>query len=116
VLDFAGEFAMYTSVPAAIIVLVWMLVGPRPSTLALRIPAGFLSALAVGWVMFIFGWAILLRDGLGPDAVTSHGLEALRRMEQDLRWALFAVPPGIAGCTLYLLARRRARAVRPTVG
>ena len=50
-----------------------------------------------------FGWFV--RDGLGPDAVESHGLTAIQRIwESGVCWgfAFFAAPLAATGFLLYL--------------
>ncbi len=93
-------------VAGSIVGLVWVLLSP--SRLALGLV--FLSSLAaLAWAGF---WNWLLRDGLGPDSVTSTGLEALRRFGSDM---LF--PGGVCGLiiaaaiVLYFLRHRRAHGV-----
>ena len=93
-------------VAASIVGLVWVLLSP--SRLALGFV--FLSSLAaLAWAGF---WNWLLRDGLGPDSVTSTGLEALRRFGSDL---LF--PGGVCGLIIavaivrFFLRHRRAHGV-----
>jgi hypothetical protein len=64
---------------------------------------GFLGLLAVS----IFGWA--LKDGLGPDAVESHGWLAFARFLSEAGWQL--LPPAalvVAGCLLYRWDGRRS--------
>ena len=54
-------------------------------------------------------WAWLLKDGLGPDSVESHGWRALERFWAGAGWALLAPTVLIiAGILLYLSDRRRA--------
>lgn len=53
-----------------------------------------------------FCW--LLRDGLGPSAVDSHGLEAVRRFGVTVaQCALWYLPPIILGCALFPWAARK---------
>ena len=56
----------------------------RDSLRLLRKLMGLLL-LAGGTVMFLVGALVcwLFRDGLGPDAVTSHGMEAVARFARD---------------------------------
>jgi hypothetical protein len=65
-------------VATSIVGLAWILVSP--SRLALWFVVS-LSLATLAWAGF---WNWLLRDGLGPDSVTSTGLEALRRFSSDM--------------------------------
>jgi hypothetical protein len=65
-------------VVGSLVGLIWVLISPS------RISLGFVflfSLLALAWAGF---WNWLLRDGLGPDSVTSTGIEALRRFGSDM--------------------------------
>ena len=73
-------------VAVSIVALVWVLASPSRLALAFVVS---LSLAALAWAGF---WNWILRDGLGPDSVTSTGLEALRRFGSDM---LF--PGGICG-------------------
>ena len=59
-----------------------------------------------------FVW--ILKDGLGPDEVDSHGLVALQRFAEGIIWILgFCVLPlSLVGCALWPWQRRQSRAVR----
>ena len=50
----------------------------------------------------------LLKDGLGPDAVDSHGVVAFTRFCSGiaLLTAIFVLPPFLLGCILYPWRRR----------
>ena len=64
----------------------------------------------------LFVWT--LRDGLGPDAVESHGLLGLSRFWRDMRsiLILYVVPLLVLGCALshWAAHRRRGRALGDT--
>lgn len=68
-------------------------------------------------MLALFGW--LLRDGLGPDAVESHGWLALTRVLAGV-WPLlceFVLPLALLGCVFYWWDRRRLareKATRPS--
>ena len=57
-----------------------------------------LIALLIG---AFFVW--ILKDGLGPDAIDSHGLIALQRFGSGMAWivGLYVLPPSLIGCALY---------------
>ena len=53
-----------------------------------------------------FCW--LLKDGLGPSAVDSHGLEAVRRFAVTVaECAVWYLPPLLLGCAVFPWASRR---------
>lgn len=59
---------------------------PGPAQLA----AALLSAALIFWLLMApLAW--ILRDGLGPDAVASHGLEALTRALACFYWGPVAL-------------------------
>ena len=73
----------------------------------------------VGWVMMALAaclaalagfWAWLLRDGLGPDSVSTSGLAAIARTVSD-GWHLFL--PAIAVAAAGAILIHRSRRVRP---
>jgi hypothetical protein len=80
--------------------------------------AGFCALLA-GAVVGLLGLAWIVRDGLGPDAVVSSGLEAVRRFAADT-WpaavgatALGALAATLNRWTKKRIERSRNRQVRP---
>ena len=68
-----------------------------------RAIAAVLDALLLFWSLAIGPFCWLLRDGLGPGAVDSHGTHAVARVLLTFYWG----PVLVALMTLRLLARRR---------
>jgi hypothetical protein len=60
-------------------------------------------------------WAWTFKDGLGPNAVRSHGLLALSRFWTEIRWTfgLVVVPLHLAGWFCYWLDRQRTGDLSP---
>ena len=84
----------------------------------MKAPSGRIQAI-VGWSMmaaavclagFAAFWAWLLRDGLGPDSISSSGLAAVHHAVLG-GWHLFL--PAALVAIVGLMFIRRARRVRP---
>jgi hypothetical protein len=68
-----------------------------------RAIAGVLDALVLFWALAIGPFCWILRDGLGPDAVDSHGPQAVARFLLTFYWG----PVLATLVALRLLVRRR---------
>ena len=73
-------------------------------TIAISLWIVSLSILLCGGVLV---W--VLKDGLGPDAIDSHGIAALGRFCGGMAWivGIYVSPPLLIGCILYPWRNRR---------
>jgi hypothetical protein len=83
-MDFA--FVFWFLILAALAAAIWLFRSASRAALAAVL---FFTLAALGWAAFL-SW--VLRDGLGPDSVTSTGTMAWRRFASDM---LF--PTGVCG-------------------
>lgn len=64
----------------------------------------------VGLLALLLGaaFAWFIKDGIGPDAVETHGLLGFRRFWDGMLWVLglYVAPPLFIGCLLYSWRRR----------
>lgn len=64
----------------------------------------------IGFFVLLLGaaFAWLFKDGLGPDAVETHGFLGLRRLWDGMLWVLglYVAPPVFTGCLLYPWRKR----------
>lgn len=116
--DILGQAAWHGSIPLALFVAAPVVYWLRGSWLPTRIAAAALLAVAVFLTLITFGWAVVLRDGLGPDMVETDGLLALRRSLADLsvRWLLIAASLAAAGLLLAFVSSRSRSARGVNVG
>ena len=108
--DPAISFWLLVAVGMAIVVpLSW-----SSSRRALRWWAASQWLVAGVTLVWYAGWCWLLRDGMGPDAVESHGRQAFTRFMGDFSFATLVVAFEVTvGLVCYRLRRRRL--VRATV-
>ena len=71
-------FLFWIIVAAALAALVWLFRSASRAALSIVI---VLALAALAWSAFL-SW--ILRDGLGPDAVTSSGIDAWKRFASDM--------------------------------
>ena len=103
-MNFVATF--WSLVAASIAGLIWVLVSPS------RLALGLVFLFSLGAFVWAGFWNWLLRDGLGPDSITSTGVEALRRFSSEM-----LLPAGVCGLIIavaivrYFLRYRRAHDV-----
>jgi hypothetical protein len=97
-LDALGKIA-WLAAPIVLITIPLVSIWRRSAVpLERRFLAALCYAAALALALFVFGLAVVLRDGLGPDSVASHGLSALKRTAEGLTPLVVVVP-------LFLLGR-----------
>jgi hypothetical protein len=89
-------FAAAAAAPVALII--WVFRAHRSVSLVRRIISSVALALSALVLFGGLGVALFLRDGLGPDAETSAGVEAIaREFPESLASVVIAVPIGALG-------------------
>jgi hypothetical protein len=96
-LNALGELA-WKAVPIVLVAIPLISVWRRsPVPSEMRFLSGLFYAAALALALFIFGFAVLFRDGLGPGSVPSHGLTALARTAEGLTPLALCIPLALLG-------------------
>ena len=86
VLESASHVLWFGAIPASLLVLMFSFIAMN-GDIARRIAASILFSFATFAFMILASFAIVLRDGLGPDSIRSEGMEAVYRSTPELLFA-----------------------------
>jgi len=107
IIENVAQFAMHASLWGPVVAFVLTAVVVEGVSVARRIAASFLSAVAVFVLLTGFWAGVLLRDGLGPDMIASEGWVAVERSAGPL--ALGVVLATVFGAAAYWIIKRAPR-------
>jgi hypothetical protein len=112
VIDTLGKTAWYASPFVGVAVFALTVWRARSVELFRRGIAAACLALACAGGLVILSFAVVLRDGLGPDALPSTGVTALSRTAETVPWLLTVLPFVGIGVWLLFAGQRREKRER----